>query len=148
LRGACELLIYEPKNELACDAKSIFFLQKNVRAILCVPLLYLVPSIFYCFAESWSSWIYCLNALYIWSEHYTRKAKGQGLFDHQKPAVVQGCLNVMRGYFLLTFFIFCYFLTICNFVNYFLLLKGAKWVVLIYFWIVRGEGCAFIYLFW
>ncbi len=149
MRSACDLLIYEPKNELACDAKSIFFLQKNVRTILCVPFLYLLPSLFYCFIKSSSFSIYRLNAFYIWSEHYTRKAEGWGLFDHQKLAVVWGYLSIMQGYFCWPFLfcvIFCYSFIACNFVNYFLLLKGAKWVVLNYFWIVQGGG-VHLYLF-
>ncbi len=43
MAGACDLLIYEGKNEVADDAKSRFSLQKNVRTIMFVPLLYLVP---------------------------------------------------------------------------------------------------------
>ncbi len=52
------------------------------------------------------------HALYIWSKHCTRNARGWGLFDHQKPIVVRGCFTVMQGCFcwpFSLFVIFCYF---------------------------------------
>jgi hypothetical protein len=83
----------------------------------------------------------------IWASH--SQSWGRGVFDHQKPAIVRGCLSVMGGYFFWPFsfsVIFCYSFTAGNFVNSFLLWKGAKWVVLIYFWIVQGGGVR-LYLF-
>ncbi len=46
LAGACDLLIYGGKNEVADDAKSRFSLKKNVRTIMFVPLFPLFLIVF------------------------------------------------------------------------------------------------------
>jgi hypothetical protein len=65
--------------------------------------------------------------LYIWSGHYARDAWGLRPFDHQKYTVVLRPFSVMLRPLLLTFFTFCYFLLLflllVIFWNYFLLLK-------------------------
>jgi len=85
-----------------------------------------------------------LMSLYICYAHYVHSARGWRLFDQKKTLVVGGCLNVGGGCFCWLFFhfllFFVIFLLFVIFVNYFLLLKGARCVVLIYFLIVQGEG--------
>jgi hypothetical protein len=81
-----------------------------------------------------------------------------GLFDHQKPTVVRGyfcwpfslfvtffiACNFCKLLFYYWRFIVCYFLLflllLVTFINYFLLLRGARGIVVLYLFIVQGEG--------
>jgi len=51
--------------------------------------------------------------------------------------MVPGCLSIMLWLFLLTLVTFCYFLLffllVVSFVNYFLLLKGVRFITICYF---------------
>jgi hypothetical protein len=90
---------------------------------------------------------------------------GLGAVWPLKPHRSAGLFKCSAGLFLLTFFTFCYFFTACNFckllfncwrftvcyflllfftaydfINYFLLLRGARGIVVLYLFIVQGEG--------
>jgi hypothetical protein len=109
-----------------------------------------------------------IHSLYIWFDHYAHKDASWRLFDH-KSGKLFSCSGRL---FLLTFFIFLllfvtflllvtcvnYFLLLkvhclllflffVTFVNYFLLLKGARGIVLLYLFIVQGEGVRLDFFF-
>ncbi len=102
-----------------------------------------------------------LDLLYIWSDHYARKDADLRLFDHKKDTVVAGCFcwpfsffviffttcNFCKLLFIVEGLLFVTFLLIVTFINYFLLLRGARGIVLLYLFIVQGEGVCLDFIF-
>jgi len=86
--------------------------------------IYTYDLIFFTFSNSQAL---CVNSLYICYEHYNHKVIGSRLFDHRKPGAMPGSLCRMPGcFFFHVLLFFVTFFTTYNFVNYFLLLKGAR----------------------
>jgi hypothetical protein len=73
--------------------------------------------------------------LYIWFHHYIRKDVGWRLFDHKKTHH-NGKLFLLTSFHFLLLFVT--FLLLVTLVNYFLLLKWARWVVLLFKKIAQG----------
>ncbi len=141
LAGACDLLIYEGKNEVANDAKSRFSLQKSVRMIMFVPLLYLVPYRYYPGITSVMPWaVGCLTR----ENTHECRAFFVDLFHFLLLLVT---FFTARKFCKLLFIVergkVCYFLLLflllVIFINYFLLLRRAR--VHILFIVQRGKGC-------
>ncbi len=105
-----------------------------------------------------------LGLLYIWFDHYARKDAGWRLFDHKKDTVVASCFcwpfslfvtfvtfftacNFCKLFFIVEGSLFVTFLLIVTFINYFLLLRGARGIVLLYLFIVQGEGVRLDFIF-
>ncbi len=91
-----------------------------------------IPSHFPILPGAWNvtlglhSWLAPLQALYIWSYHWTHKDIGSKQFDHKKPILVTSCWSIMAGYFCCFLFIFCYFFTSCNFYKLFFTIEGGQ----------------------
>ncbi len=135
------MLIYEGKNEVANDAKSRFSLQKSVRMIMFVPLLYLVPYRYYPGITSVMPWaVGCLTR----ENTHECRAFFVDLFHFLLLLVT---FFTARKFCKLLFIVergkVCYFLLLflllVIFINYFLLLRRAR--VHILFIVQRGKGC-------
>ncbi len=85
------------------------------------------------FSLFWNNLPLWWNSLYIWSENYNHKVAGLRLFDHKKSSALPSCFNVVASCFFQNFFsLFVIFLLLVTFINYFLLLRKAKGIILLY----------------
>jgi hypothetical protein len=75
-----------------------------------------------------------------WSTRYIHKVASWRLFDHKKrpDAIMPGCFSVMPSFFFWDLFVT--FSTTRNFCKLFFTVRGGRWVVLIYFSNVQGQG--------
>ncbi len=89
------------------------------------------------------------NSLYMWFEHYIHKVAGSRLFDHKKPYCNAKLFECSGKFFFQNFFsLFVIFLLLITFINYFLLLRKARGIILLYLLhCLRGDGAP-IHMIW